>query len=146
MAVHATTPSTGAPAAYQPYGEDDRGYGWVMFSGVLLLMLGTLNVIEGIAAISNSRFFVANTHYIFGTLNTFGWIVLCVGVVELAVGCGVFVKNQFARWVGVLVLALNAIAQLLLMPAYPFWALSIFTMDLLAIYGLIAYGRRISAS
>ena len=146
MAVHATPQSTGAPAAYQPYGEEDRGYGWVMFSGVLLLMLGTLNVIEGIAAISNSHFFVANTHYIFGTLNTFGWIVLCIGVVELAVGCGVFVKNQFARWVGVLVLALNAIAQLLLMPAYPFWALSIFTMDLLAIYGLIAYGRRISAS
>jgi len=46
----------------------------------------------------------------------------------------------------VIVLSLNAIAQLLMMPAYPFWSLSIFTLDILAGYGLIAYGQRISSS
>jgi hypothetical protein len=71
--------------------------------------------------------------------------VLCVGAVEWLVGLGVFVRNQLSRWTGVLVLGINAIAQLLMMPAYPFWSLSIFTLDLLAMYGLIAYGHRISS-
>jgi hypothetical protein len=146
MAVHATPP-TQAPAGYDSYAaDDDRGYGWVMFAGVLLLMLGTLNFIEGLAAIGNAHFFTANAHYIVGSLNTWGWVVLCIGVLELAVGCGVFAKNQFARWTGVVVLAANCIAQLLMIPAYPFWSLSIFTLDILAIYGLIAYGHRISAA
>jgi hypothetical protein len=57
----------------------------------------------------------------------------------------VFVKNQFSRWVGVAVLGVNAIVQLLMIPAYPFWSLTIFTLDILAVYGLIAYGNRISS-
>ena len=52
--------------------DDDRGYGWVAFAGTLVLMPGTLDLIEGIAAIGNSRFFVKNTHYIVGNLNTWG--------------------------------------------------------------------------
>ena len=109
-------------------------------------MLGTLNFIEGLAAIGNANFFVHNTHYIAGSLNTWGWVVLCIGVLEWAVGCGVFLKNQFSRWTGVVVLSGNAIVQLLMIPAYPFWSLSIFTLDILAIYGLIAYGKRISSA
>ena len=86
MAVQATPP-TQAPAGYDRYAaDDDRGYGWVMFAGVLLLMLGTLNFIEGLAAIGNAHFFTANAHYIAGSLNTWGWVVLCIGVLEWAVG------------------------------------------------------------
>ena len=126
--------------------DDDRGYGWVVFAGVLLLMLGTLNFIEGLAAIGNANFFVHNTHYVAGSLNTWGWVVLCIGVLELAVGLGVFLKNQFSRWTGVVVLAGNSIVQLLMMPAYPFWSLTIFALDILAMYGLIAYGKRITTT
>src|SRR3954467_4911943 len=124
--------------------EDDRGYGWVVFAGVLLLTLGTLNTIEGIAAIGNANFFVHGNDYMFASLNTWGWITLIIGVSQLLVGLGIFAKNQFARWVGVLVLSLNAIVQLLMIPAYPFWSLAIFAIDFLAIYGLCAYGSRIT--
>jgi len=147
MSVRTATP-TGSASTQSTYDyayDDDRGYGWLVFAGVLLLILGTLNFIEGLAAIGNAHFFVHNTNYIAGSLNTWGWVVLCIGVIQLLVGLGVFVKNQFARWVGVVVLAGNSIAQLLMIPAYPFWSLSIFTLDILAIYGLIAYGKRISA-
>ena len=146
MATTVTTPSTQAPASYEDYADDDRGYGWVIFAGVLLLMTGTLNFIEGLVAIGNSHFFATNTYYITGSLNTWGWIVLCIGVIQWAVGVDVFVKNQFSRWVGVVALAGNSIAQLLMIPAYPFWSLSIFALDILAIYGLIAYGKRITES
>lgn len=134
---------TGAPASYGDY-EEERGQGWVTFAGILLLTLGVLNVIDGIAAISKSHFYTGNAHYVFGNLKSWGWTVLCLGVLEILVGLGVFAKNQFARWTGVVILSLNAIAQLLMMPSYPFWSLCIFAIDIVAIYGLVAYGRRIS--
>jgi hypothetical protein len=125
---------------------DDHGYGWVAFAGVLLLMVGSLNIIEGIAAISRSHFFVANTHYVIGNLRAWGWVVLLIGIAELAVAFGVYAKNQFARWAGVLILSINAIVMLMFIPAYPFWSLSVFTLDVLAIFGLVAYGGRITSS
>ena len=70
--------------------------------------------------------------------------MLCIGVLELCIGVGGFVKNQFSRWTRVFVLSLNAIPQLLMMPAHRVWSLSIFTLDILAIYGLIAYAERIT--
>ncbi|HKN94332.1 MAG TPA: hypothetical protein VJU60_08375 [Thermoleophilaceae bacterium] len=124
--------------------DEDRRSGWVTFAGVLLLIVGTLNIIDGIAAISKAHFFVGNTDYIAGDLNTWGWVVLFLGIALVLVGLGVFAKNQFARWIGVGVLGLNAIAQLMFIPAYPFWSLSIFAIDILAIYGLVAYGAHTS--
>lgn len=144
MSVQAPPQGPGTGVGYESYGDVERGYGWVAFAGVLVLVVGTINFIEGIAAISNARFFVHGTHYVFGSLNTWGWVVLCIGVVQLLVGLGVFAKNQFARWTGVGILSINAIVQLLMMPAYPFWSLCIFTLDILAIYGLIAYGQHIT--
>ena len=146
MSARATPQATRSSGGYEGYPDQDRGYGWVSFAGVLVLLLGTLNLIEGIAAIGNSRFFVNGQHYIIDNLKTWGWIVLCLGVLQLAVGLGIFVQNQLARWIGVVVLALNAIAQLLMIPAYPFWSLALFTLDVLAIYRLVAYGHRIGES
>jgi hypothetical protein len=141
MSVQAQGP-TGA--GYEDYEDSERGYGWVAFAGLLLLVVGTINFIEGIAAIGNAHFFVRNTNYILGSLNTWGWVALCIGIIQLLVGLGVFAKNQFARWTGVVILSINAVTQLLMMPAYPFWSLCIFTLDILAIYGLIAYGQHIT--
>ena len=125
------------------YPEEDRGYGWIMFAGSLLAMLGTLNVIEGIAAVSDSKFFVHDTKYIVSSLNTWGWVVLVIGALQLLTGFGVMVKNQAARWAGVVFAAANAIAQLMFIPAYPLWTLALFSLDILVMYGLIAYGKRL---
>src|SRR5690349_14640154 len=129
--MSATTQArAGAPLGPDSYAyrDDDRGYGWVAFAGVLLLMLGTLNCIEGIAGIGNAHFFHHNVHYVFGSLKAWGWTMLIIGVLQLAIGFGVFAKNQFSRWAGVLVLGANAIAQLLFIPAYPFWSLALFAI------------------
>jgi hypothetical protein len=135
--------SVGAAADRRPV-DDDYGFGWVVFAGVLLLVAGTLNTIYGIAAIDDSRFFVADSEYVFASLNTWGWIMLCLGVTQVLVGLGVFAKNQFARWTGVFILSLSAVVQMLAISAYPFLSLAILGMTLLAIYGLAAYGGRIT--
>lgn len=136
----------GYPGYYDSYVDVGRGYGWVSFAGALLLILGTINFIEGIAAVGNANFFVNDTHYVIGSLNTWGWVAMGVGVVQWGVAIAVFLKSQFARWAGVAILSINAITQLLMMPAYPFWSLCIFALDVLAIYGLIAHGQRVSDS
>src|SRR3954454_4431187 len=126
--------------------ERHPGDGWLAFSVVLLGIAGVLNVIGGIAAIGDSKFFVHDTKYVVGSLSTWGWVVLCLGVIQLFVAYGIYLRNQGARWVGVFSLSLNAIAQLLMIPAYPFWSLAIFALDIIAIYGLVVYGQHTAES
>ena len=129
------------PARGRSYAEG-RGYGLVLFAGVLLLVSGFWNLIYGIAAIANSHVFVANAHYVFGNLRTWGWITLIFGILLLIAGGGVMVGNQMARWFAIVVLGLNLIEQMFSIPAYPFWSLTIIALDVVALYGLCAYGSR----
>jgi hypothetical protein len=141
MSVHTTVNrETDVPSGY----DEERGQGWVTFAGILLLIVGTLNTVEGIAAIDKASFFVANTHYIAGDLKAWGWTVLFLGIAQILIGLGVMARSQLSRWAGVAILGLNSIAQLMFIPAYPFWSLAIFSLDILAIYGLVAYGSRLS--
>ena len=145
MSVHAS-PQHVTARDYDAIGASGRGNGWLTFAGVLLLIIGSINFIEGLAAIGNAHFFTHNTHYVAGSLKTWGWVVLCLGVVQFVAGGGVFVQNQLARWFGVAALAANAIVQLLMMPAYPFWSLALFGANVVALYGLAAHGKRGAAA
>jgi len=119
-----------------------RGYGLVVFAAILLAVIGCFNLIYGIAAIANSHVFVANAHYVFANLRTWGWITLIIAVLQLAAAGGILVGNQLARWFAVVMVGLSAIDMMLFIPAYPFWALAIIAMDVVALYGLCAYGSR----
>jgi hypothetical protein len=122
--------------------DGPRGQGLVFFAAIILLIVGMFNVFDGIAAIANSHFFVANAHYAIGDLRAWGWVVLILGLLQLLAGGGVMVGNQAARWFGIAVIGLNLISQLFFVPAYPFWALTIIAFDVLALYGLCVYGSR----
>jgi hypothetical protein len=121
---------------------EGHGYGLVLFASVLLVILACFNLIYGIAAIANSHVFAANAHYVFGDLRTWGWITLIIGLLLLLAAAGVLAGNQLARWFAVAVLGLNAIDQMFFIPAYPFWSLMIIAVDVVALYGLCAYGSR----
>jgi hypothetical protein len=129
------------PARGRSYAEG-RGYGLVLFAGVLLLVSGFWNLIYGIAAIAQSHVFVANAHYVFGNLRAWGWVTLIFAILLLVAGAGIMVGNQLARWFGVVVLGLNLIEQMFSIPSYPFWSLTIIALDVVALYGLCAYGSR----
>jgi hypothetical protein len=119
-----------------------EGYGMVIFAAALLGVVGFFNVIDGIAAIANSHIFVANAHYVVGDLRSWGWVSLILGALQLVAMLGVLVGNQAARWFGVAVIGLNAIEQMFFIPAYPFWSLVIIAVDVVALWGLCAYGSR----
>lgn len=122
--------------------EESSGYGWVLFAGTMLVLLATLNGIDGIAAVSNSKFFTQNATYVLSDLNTYGWVLICTSVVQGLVGIGVWMQIKTVRWFGVAIAAFNAIVQLMFIPAYPFWSLTLFTLNILVIYGLVAHGAR----
>jgi len=139
MMPPSTTPSAGAARRYE---EPGRGYGLVLFASILLVIIGCFNAIQGIAAIANSHVFIKNAHYVVGDLRTWGWITLIIAILQLLAAGGVLAGNQAARWAGVVFLGLNAIDQMFFVQAYPFWALTIIAMDVVAIYGLSAYATR----
>jgi hypothetical protein len=117
-----------------------QGAGWLTFAGIMVLIAGILNVIWGIAAIDSANFFVEEERFIFSDLNTWGWIILTIGIIQVSASLSIWSGGQFGRWIGILGASLSAIAALLSIPAYPLWSLAIFGLDLLIIYGLSAYG------
>lgn len=68
MSVRAT-PASASVSGPERYPDDDRGAGWVTLAGVLLLILGAINAIEGIAAIGNAHFYFRGVNYVAGDLN-----------------------------------------------------------------------------
>jgi hypothetical protein len=116
------------------------GGGWVAFAGFMLGLAGIWNVIEGILAIADSRVFVGEQTFVFSDLNTWGWIILALGVLQLIAAFTVATGNEFGRWIGIGAAGANAIGQLLFVPASPLWAMSMFAIDILIIYALAVYG------
>jgi hypothetical protein len=114
----------------------------IVFAVALLVTVGFFNLIDGIAAIANSHVFIANAHYVVGDLRLWGWIVLILGTLQIIAAIAVLAGSQAARWFAVVVIGLNAIGQMFFIPAYPFWSLLIIAVDIVALWGLCAYGSR----
>jgi hypothetical protein len=121
------------------YEEKAPGTGLLVFAMSMMAFVGTWAVIEGIAAIADSRVFVANSVFVFSNLNTWGWIVLGLGALLLLSAFTLFSGSQFARWFGILAAGLNGIGQLFFIQAYPLWSMAMFAADILIIYALATY-------
>ena len=119
-----------------------RGTGRVVFATVLLVIAGTLNIIYGIAAISDSKFFVNETRYVFSSLHTWGWITLIIGIVQLTGGFSLAAGNAYGRVIGITAASIGAIVALLSIGgATPFWSVGIFALCVIVIHGLLVYGE-----
>ena len=140
------TPTEGAGAMRYPESASvyarPEGDGWMTFAGIMLMILGVVNVIGGISAIDDANFYTANAQFQIGDLNTWGWVIMLTGVAQVLTAVGIWTRNQFARWLGVGFASINMVAQLLMIAAFPLWSLAVYAVDLLIIYGLVVYGER----
>lgn len=137
------TRAYGAPASSAVDTQEGvKGTGWLAFAAIMLGIAGTWNVIDGILALANSKVYGVNTVYVFSDLRTWGWIVLLLGALQILAAFAIFTGSEFARWFGIVAAGINAIAQLAFVPVYPFWALMMFGVDVLVIYGLAVYGGK----
>jgi len=135
MAATETSSSTARGGEWR-----EEGTGWVLFAGIMIVTVGILNLIYGIAAIGDSTFFVADQKFILSGLNTWGWVMLILGAGQILAAFSIWAGNSFGRWFGITCAVLNAIAAMFAIPAYPFWSLVVIAIDILVIYGLAAYG------
>jgi hypothetical protein len=124
-----------------------RGEGRVTFAAVLLIIAGVLNLIYGIAAISEAHFFTdAGNHYVIASLNTWGWITVLLGAIELTGGLSLLGGNAYGRVIGIAAATLGAIGSLLgIAGSYPFWSLGVFALCVIVLHGLIVYGEPIDS-
>ena len=119
-----------------------RGAGRATFAAVLLLIAGTINIIYGIGALDSANIFTNDTRYIFTNLNTMGWVLIILGVIQLTGGFSLLAGNTYGRVIGIIGGSLGAIGALLSIGgAYPWWNLAIFALCVYIIQGLVVYGE-----
>jgi hypothetical protein len=119
-----------------------RGTGRVVFAATLLLIAGTLNIIYGIGALDSANIYANDTRYILTDLNTMGWVLIILGVIQLAGGFSLMAGNTFGRVLGIIGAGLGAIGALLSVGgAYPWWSLGIFFLCVYVLHGILVFGE-----
>jgi hypothetical protein len=119
--------------------------GWVVFAGVMLIMLGTFQIIEGLVALFDDGFYLVAPSGLLVDVdyNTWGWVHMGIGVIGVLAGLGLLAGNMAARIVGVAVAFLSAIVNLAFLSAYPVWSTIMITVDVIVIYAIIVHGREV---
>jgi hypothetical protein len=121
--------------------------GWTGFAGVMLIIIGVMDIIQGIVGLANDTFYVLGDEYVFEfSITTWAWIHIIVGVILLLAGIGLFSGNVLARIVGVIVASLAMIVNFAWLPYYPIWSIVMIAISIAIIWALTAHGRDITYS
>jgi hypothetical protein len=116
------------------------GTGWIAYSGVMLIIVGFLDVIDGLWALDRSDTRINGLLYA-DKLGGWGWFYLIFGIVLILAGIGVFYRSQVARWIGVIVASIAVVSNMLWIFVFPITSLVVMFLASLVVYGLVVYGE-----
>ena len=117
-----------------------RGAGRVVFVAFLLLFVGTINFIYGIGALGDANVFVNDRRLVFDNLNTLGWVLIILGVIQFTAGLSLFGGGAYGRVIGIIAASIGAIESLISVGgAYPWWSLGVFILCIYILHGLIIF-------
>jgi hypothetical protein len=120
--------------------------GWAGFAGVMLIIIGVFDILQGLVAIVDDNFYVVTQEWIFEfDTTTWGWIHLILGIILIASGIGIFSANVAARTVGVFAAGLAMIVNFAWLPYYPVWSTIVIAICIAIIWALTAHGRDIAS-
>jgi hypothetical protein len=120
--------------------SERRGRGWLVFSGIMLLLVGLFDVVNGIRAIG-AQDTAFDAIFWDNNIEAWGWFYLILGVILVVAGIAIF--QQRARWamlVGVAAAGVGALLNMLWLFVYPIHSLITIIVCLLVVYGLVNYG------
>jgi hypothetical protein len=122
--------------------QSDAWLGWVGFAGIMMVMVGIFQVIEGMAALFRDQYFLVTKSGLLVTANytAWGWTHTILGIVVIAAGFGVFSGRIVARLIGILLALASATVNLAFLSAYPVWSTILITLDVIVIYALAVHG------
>ena len=113
-----------------------------MFAAMMLLIVGMINIIYGIGALDDANIFVDDTRLILDNLNTLGWVLIILGVIQLTGGFSLLSGNVYGRVIGIVAGSLGAINALLSIGGqHPWWSLGVFALCVYVVYGIFVYGE-----
>ena len=116
-----------------------------MFAGVIMIMVGVFQAIQGLVALFNDTFYVAGQKWVFSfDVTTWGWIHLLAGALLVVAGFFLFQGAVWARVIGVGVAILSAVLNFMWLPYYPVWSMLIIALDVFVIWALTVHGRDIA--
>jgi hypothetical protein len=119
--------------------------GWVVFSGILMVMLGMFHALMGVVALFNDEYFLVARNGLVLSLDytTWGWVHLIIGLAAVAAGFGVLVAHLWARVIGIILAMVSAVTNIVFIAASPVWSTIVIVMDVLIIYALSVHGREV---
>ena len=141
------TPAMAAQAVYDDpkgYGSDtDDWSGWISFAGIMMILLGGFQLIEGLVALFSPTYYLVGAEglVVAASYGTWGWVHLLLGILILAAGFGVMAGQVWARVVGIVLAVLSALVNMAFIGAYPMWSIIVIAVDVAVIYAL-ATNRR----
>ena len=119
-----------------------RGAGRMVFAAILLMIVGTVNIIYGIGALDDANIYVNDTRFILDDLNTLGGVLIILGVVQLTAGFSLIAGNTYGRVIGIIAGSLGALGALFSIGGdNPWWSLAVFTLCVWVVYGLVVFGE-----
>ena len=119
-----------------------RGAGRAVFVALLLLMVGTINIVYGIGALDKANIFANDTRFILNDLNTLGWVSIVLGVLQLTGGFSLLAGNTYGRILGIVAGSLGAIEALFAIGgANPWWSLAVFALCVWIVHGIVVFGE-----
>ena len=133
-------------STYNPRRPQATGWvGYVVFAGVMIMMLGGFQAIQGLVAIFRDDYYLVTRSGLLLTMDytAWGWTHLILGAIAVISGIGVLLGQTWARVFGIVIAVLSALSNLAFLPAYPIWATIIIALDVLAIYALAVHGREV---
>ena len=112
--------------------------GWYGIGGVLIVLIGAVNVLQGFISILKDDYFaVTKSGLLFGDFTGWGVFWLIVGIIEILVGLGILAERTWARVVGVILVMLNTVVQFAFIAAFPIWTLAAITLNITIIFALM---------
>ncbi len=116
-----------------------------VLAGVLMMVVGGFNAIQGLVALFQDDFFVALPNYLLEVdVTAWGWVHLVVGVLVVVAGIAVLSGRLWARVVGVVLAAVSALVNFAFLPYYPFWSMTVIALDVVVIWALTVHGRDVT--
>jgi hypothetical protein len=117
-----------------------RGAGRTLFAAILLVLLGTLNIIYGIGSLDDANIFVGDTRFILDDLNTLGWVLILVGALQLTGGFSLMGGGGYGKFIGILAATLGAVSAFFSIGgAFPWWSLAMLALCIWIIHGLVIF-------
>ena len=129
------------------YTEPTGWVGWVVFAGILMIMVGMFQAIMGFVALFKDNYYLVPRSGLVISVDytTWGWIHLLLGIVAILAGFGVLAGQMWARVIGIIFAVVSAVANIAFVAAYPVWSTIVIVLDVLVIYALAVHGREVNA-